>query len=353
MDQFVCVRMPQVNNIDLTRFQFDYDLTLAIFFMNADGTVYGRFGTRTSVDDATDDISLEGLAESMAAVLKLHEGYPNNKKYLDGKQAKPSDYKRPNDFPQLRGKYKDNIDYDSSKVVQSCLHCHQIRDAHRAVYRSASKPIPDRILYPYPMPDVLGLHLDPKHRAKVAKVDRGSWAAKAELEPGDEILTLEGQAIVSTADVQWVLHHAPDQGQLDALLSRGVDVVHTTLTLPKDWRHASKIDWRVTSWSLRRMGTGGMKVEAASNEVRRRAKLQDGQMALLVKHTGKYGQHAVAHRAGVKVNDVVVAFDGRTDLMNDSQLLAYSAKNTKPNQLVSVVVMRGSQRLEFKLKMQQ
>ena len=84
----MCVRLVKANDLDLTLFQFDYDLTFAVFFMNADRTIYGRYGTRSSVQEAAKDVSLEGLAESMAAALKLHEGYPDNKNFLEGKQPK-------------------------------------------------------------------------------------------------------------------------------------------------------------------------------------------------------------------------------------------------------------------------
>ncbi len=352
MDQFVCVRMPQINKLDLTKIQFDYDLTLVIFFMNADGTIYGRYGTRTSVEDTADDMTLDGLAASLTAALKLHEGYPDNTKFLSGKQVAASEYKSPNDLPDLRGKYKDNIDYNGANVMQSCLHCHQVLDAQRRVYRGAGQPIPDKLLYPHPMPDVLGFQLDAKSRATVSDVATGSAAGEAGLKPGDEILTLDGQAVVSTADVQWVLHNSENKKQLDALVLRDGKTGDLTIPLAEGWRRQSNIGWRVTSWDLRRTGTGGMKVDAAPDEVRRQAKVPDGQMALLVKHTGKYGAHAVAHNAGVKVNDVIVSFDGRTDLMNDSQLLAYAAQHTKPNDQVTVVMMRGGQRMEFKIKMQ-
>jgi hypothetical protein len=36
MEQFVRVRMVQGNGMDLSLFQFDYDLTFAAFFMNSD-----------------------------------------------------------------------------------------------------------------------------------------------------------------------------------------------------------------------------------------------------------------------------------------------------------------------------
>ena len=45
MDQFVRVRVINANTLDLSRFQFDYDLSFSTLFFNADGTVYGRFGS--------------------------------------------------------------------------------------------------------------------------------------------------------------------------------------------------------------------------------------------------------------------------------------------------------------------
>ena len=45
LDQFVCVRLINANAIDLARFQFDYDLSFSTLFFNADGTVYGRYGS--------------------------------------------------------------------------------------------------------------------------------------------------------------------------------------------------------------------------------------------------------------------------------------------------------------------
>ena len=66
MDKFVCVRMVQGNGMDLTLFQFDYDLTFAAFFMNADRTIYGRFGSRSNQKDPAKDISMEGFGKATA-----------------------------------------------------------------------------------------------------------------------------------------------------------------------------------------------------------------------------------------------------------------------------------------------
>ncbi|SVB76452.1 uncharacterized protein METZ01_LOCUS229306, partial [marine metagenome] len=42
---FISLRQVEMKGVDLSQFQFDYDLSWAAMFINADGTVYGRYGT--------------------------------------------------------------------------------------------------------------------------------------------------------------------------------------------------------------------------------------------------------------------------------------------------------------------
>ena len=60
--------------LDLTLFQFDFDLSFSMFFMNADKTIYGRYGTRSSLENAESHMSLEGLVDALEGALLLHEG---------------------------------------------------------------------------------------------------------------------------------------------------------------------------------------------------------------------------------------------------------------------------------------
>src|SRR5216117_4403238 len=102
MNKFVCVRLVQANALDLALFQFDYDLTFAIFLLNADKTIYGRFGSRSDRKDAAKDISMEGFRKALAAALDLHKRYPANKAALSGKQNPTPRFKVPEEYPSLR-----------------------------------------------------------------------------------------------------------------------------------------------------------------------------------------------------------------------------------------------------------
>ena len=110
MSQFVCVRVVMANTLDLNVFQFDNDLTFAVFFLNADKTVYGRYGTRSDFKNATRDVSLGGLGKAMEAALKLHKGYPGNKASLAGKTGPRPRHPQPEGYPELGKRYKPTLD---------------------------------------------------------------------------------------------------------------------------------------------------------------------------------------------------------------------------------------------------
>jgi hypothetical protein len=351
MDKFVCVRLVQANALDLALFQFDYDLTFAVFLLNADKTIYGRFGSRSDRKDAAKDISMEGFRKALAAALELHKRYPANKALLAGKQPRPTRFKTPEDFPSLAGKYKPTLDYEG-KVVQSCMHCHQIRDAERRFFRDDNIPIPDTVLYPYPMPNAAGLSLDPKEKAKVTSVAAGSAAEKAGFKVGDEILSLEGQPILSIADVQWVLQNAGEPATLNSEILRGRKRIKLALDLAADWRRQSDIAWRTTTWDLRRMAAGGMVLQDSTAEERRAARLPDDTLALRVNHVGEYGDHAVARRAGFKKDDILVSVDNLTSHMAESELFRYLLQRKMPGEKIRVTLLRDGERMTLELLMQ-
>jgi hypothetical protein len=338
LDQYVCVRIVQANTLDLTHFQEDFDQSFAVFLMNPDLTIYGRYGTRSDRDEFQ-DISLQGLRKAMDEGLRVHRAYPAVKAALQDKQPRPVQFKTPLEFPSLAGKYQSTINY-SENTARSCMHCHQIRDAEREYYRSTRAPIPDDVLFPYPDPNVLGLTMDPKEMATIKRVAAGSVADRAGLRAGDAIVTLGGQPLLSTADLQWVLQNTPATAQLSAEVQRGGKTGTVTLDLRPGWRDGD-ISWRTSTWNLRRMALGGMKLDDLSDSERSEAGLPSGGMALRARHVGQFGDHALAKKAGFVQGDILVAFDGHTERMSESQVIADLLRRRKPGDVVSVTILRG------------
>ena len=100
LDQFVCVRLINANALDLTLFQFDYDLSFTTLFFNADGTIYGRYGSWTHQKNSQ-ETATSGYVKAISAALEIHKGYPANKSTLALKQGAPTPFKRTTDIPAL------------------------------------------------------------------------------------------------------------------------------------------------------------------------------------------------------------------------------------------------------------
>ncbi|WP_220498084.1 Trx7/PDZ domain-containing (seleno)protein [Stieleria mannarensis] len=352
LEQFVCVRQVATNGLDLDLFQYDTDQSFAVFFLAADKTIYGRFGTRSHRTEWMGDVSLKGLAKALQGALDLHAEHAKVKDALAGKRGQPMEVASPELYPSLKDKFTDKLNYQGD-VVKSCIHCHQIGDAQREYYWHAKQPIPDKVLWPYPHPKSVGLIMDPNEMATVKEVSTDSIAARAGLRSGDVIATLDGQPLLSIADIQWVLHNVdPDGGTVPAEINRAGSTVTTQLRFPKDWRRAGDLSWRVTTWGLRRIAAGGMQLEPSTRSEARSNTAPNATMALHVKRVGKYGAHGAAKRAGIREGDVITSFDGRTNLSSEQDLLTYVVTSKQPGDKVDVTVLRGGKELSYTLPIQ-
>jgi hypothetical protein len=241
LDQFVCARVINANALDLSLFQFDYDLSFSAILFN--GTLYGRLGSWRHQKDQHEK-STVGFKTALQGALERHRGYPANKLLLAGKQGKPSPYRTPVNIPTLDGKYRLQLDWQG-KVVASCVHCHQIGDALRLVQRKKLEPMPENLIYPMPAPEAVGLVMAADAAARVETVVPDSLAAQAGFRSGDDITVLDGLPLLSIADASWVLHHAPASGSLKASVRRESESVSLNLSLPAGWTSKSDISRRV------------------------------------------------------------------------------------------------------------
>jgi membrane-associated protease RseP (regulator of RpoE activity) len=210
-----------MNGVDIGLFQFDYDLTWAAFFLNADEQIYSRYGGRDA-DDAEGLMSIAGLKYTMRLVLAAHQQgekppHPAQRITLPVEKA----------FP-VKG--------------QGCLHCHQVYEGLRKVARREGTFRPE-MLWVYPLPQNIGLVLDVDEGNRVVRVIPDSPAHRAGLQPGDVLLTVGATPIRSQADCMYALHLAPQQGDLTIRYQRGHQVNQATIRLQYGWKKTD-FSWR-------------------------------------------------------------------------------------------------------------
>jgi serine protease Do len=340
LEKFVCVRVVQANGMDMALFQFDYDLTWAVMFLNADRTIYGRYGTRAG-HELNKEISIEGLTKAIEGALELHQNYPGNKASLAGKTGPAPQVKVPEDYPMLRKVgYKATVNprNPGGGNPGACLHCHQINNHIYRSYRGAGKPIPDSALWTYPMPNVLGLELDVNERAKVKVVAPGSPADTDGFKVGDEVVSLDGQPLLSIADVQWVLHQSKTESDmLKAEVKRGGKLQLLTLTLAKDWRKKGDFSWRACNGIISPLPEGSHDLTA---EAKKKLGLSATAIAIQVIWTNR----------GFQKGDVIVDVDGQRSGMTTSDFLALSVQQKKPRDKIALTVLRAGN--EYKLQVE-
>ena len=350
LDQFVCVRLINANTIDLARFQFDYDLSFSTLFFNADGTIYGRYGSwlHQADPDAKETI---GYRRALEGALAVHRGYPSNRAALEGKQGGPTPFRTPVEIPEFAKKYGRELNWGGN-VVQSCVHCHQVGEAFRGYYREKGEPVPPERIYPMPAAETIGLSLAPDQAATITAVAPDSVAARAGFRAGDEFVSFAGQPLISIADFSWVLHRAPESGALAVVVRRGGKDVPLALALPAGWRTKSDIARRVGMWSMRAMAFGGLTLVDLHDAARKERGIASDALALFVKGMGQFNKHGTAKKAGFLKDDVIVEFAGENSRLTEGELIGRVLATTKLGETVEVTVLRGRERMALKLPMQ-
>ncbi len=343
LDQFVCVRLVQMHGVDLNRFAFDGSLTWAVFLTNADGTIYARYGSRSSLGkQSARAISLAGFKKSLRGALALHARYVQDKpsvgKMLAGKATRVEPpWPTPEAIPTLKNNARLNMPFVGAKGQRGgCIHCHMVPMHELKSLRQAQQPIHDRQFVPFPMPGGLGFHMDPREVATVQQVRPESVAGQAGMQRGDRILRLAGQPILSTADIQWVLHNAGDEDVLEVEVTRssGDRSVRKTLDLElaTGWR-MRLADWRFINQGLLRQ-TLGFNVKVMPPRQARRFGLA-GKLAMFVDRTTRQ----LRMDTGLGNRDLIVAIDGKRERMTLGALTAYVFRKKAKGSKLKVTIM--------------
>lgn len=315
------MRLLKITGVDLTLFEFDYDLTWVGFFVNADEVVYGRYGGRDA-KSPDERMSLPGLKYAMRAALDAH------KKSQEKPRARP-------DKPLLAENYA-----DAKKMRRGeCIHCHQVNELRRAEEKSTGKWQRDS-LWVYPLPENLGLTLEVDRGNGVRSVAADSPAAKAGLKPGDVVRKVNGVPIASFADAQYALHRAPVKGETTIAWERGGTAMTGTLALADGWRKTN-VTWRPSMLDI----LPSMPLDGDDLTPKEKQALGLPEKRLAFRQGPKV--YCDAQAWGVQAGDVVIGIDNLPLEMTMADFLGHVRKNFLVGDKITLNVLRGGKRVDL------
>lgn len=319
------MRLLRITGADLNLFEFDWDLTWACFFMNAQGKVYGRYGGRDARGPDTRN-SLAGLRHSMLAALETHRRHAGA-----GPEGKAQEPLLVEVLPAARF-YRNG-----------CIHCHQAKEILREEKKAAGTWTRDDI-WTYPLPENIGVTLDPDRGGLVKAVAAKSAAERAGLRAGDVLRDLNGYPVNSFADAQYALHKAPPKGEIRATWLRGGKATTGSLVLTEGWKKTN-ITWRPSLLDL----LPSLPLYGEDLTAKQKKALGIPEKRLAFRQQSPV--HAQAQAAGVRENDIIVGADGQALEMTMDEFLGHVRRNYLIGDRITLNLIRDGRRLDLPMKL--
>jgi len=311
---FVCLRITSMLDADINLYKFDWDQTWAGFFMNAQGWIYARYGVRKE-HDGEKTVSIAGLLDTMKKVVDLHK--------KEAGKAPPA--WKPTTIQDL-GSYKKD-----PQSPKGCAHCHHAWTYTRKNEMDLGQWKRDK-LWVFPLADNLGISLDYDQNTLVTAST--GMAQKAGVKEGDRIKAVNGQRVLSPADISFILQGV-DKGAVKLDLERDGASATASMTVSGiDWRKRD-LSWR-ESVNVLSPQTGFWAPNAKPDERQQLGIAADG-IALKVKMVAPL---SAAKAAGMLVDDVIVSVDGKTKDMNYNDFTMHVWMDKNPGSVLQLVVIR-------------
>lgn len=316
------MRLTRIDNTDLNLFEFDYDLTLMYFFLDADGKVYGRYGGRDG-KDADNRQSLAGLRATMLSVLEMH-----------GREAKAF-------APRSVAEARTIREIPGGAGGGRCLHCHQVKEILNRKIVSDGEWSRDSV-WRFPLPENVGVRLSVDRSHTVEKVLPDSPADSAGLKVGDRIVRVGAVPVHSFADVQFALDKAPAKGKIDVAWSRDGTISTGTLTLGENWKKVD-VSWRA---SMRRLiPTMPLYGDDLKADERKVLGLTEGQLAFRQSKTVS----ATAREAGFQAGDLVLGLEGQKQELDMIGFLRFVEREYLVGDTLKIAVLRDGKAMTITL----
>lgn len=328
MQQYVCVRVPRMDDIDIGLFDYDRYNTLYFFILNADEQIYMRYGGRDGESQDT-FLSLPSLELALQKGLELHEQYG---KGLLPKKERPAPL-FPKEIPAL---------VERTFAKGACVECHLIGDLQN-VQREADGKL-DKLSQMYRSPDLRRLGLFPDvPKGLVVKEATGPVAA-AGMKPGDLITAFNGTLVHTFGDLQYAYDKVPrDARQVTLTVDRAGQQQKLTVDLPVRWWWTD-IRFRQLSVDARTYFDS----KPLSDEEKKQLQLPANSFASRVSHIDSMAEMLKSH--ALKNGDIIVGVDGvQADPLADTAELFIKLRKTAGDS-VTLDVLRDGQKLQMPLR---
>lgn len=324
-----------MNGVNINRFQFEYDLTWMAFFQDAEGRTYARYGGREDGDPQS-HLTKASLLKLMSQVLELHQKGAVQKIGRYEPEGQPA--RTPEDIPPMSTML--------AKRKVKCIHCHDVKVAELRD-RQARKAFKRDMIFTYPTPLAVGLKLDPDDQGRVKSVSAGSPAAAAGVQTGDRLQSADGERILSLADMARVLELTPKEATLPLKLDRDGKSIQAQLHLSGDWKRTADPSWRASvHLAGPNPGFWGVELDRAQ---KRAAEIPEDGLALRVIFL--FPNHRTPIRAGLKLKDIVIEFDGERHPMSTRHVHALCQIRHDYGDRVPIVVRRNGKDLSLMLEL--
>lgn len=323
-----------MNGQNIHLFQFDYDLTWMAFFMDSQDRFYSRYGGRddTHAESHLNKASLVGV---MREVLERHKSRAvQTSRY----EPKADATRTPEEIAGLSARIA------RRKPGQRCVHCHDVKQADLNVLREEGR-FTREMIYSYPLPAQVGIDVERAQQNRVSTVRPGSRAAQAGVQLGDVLHQLDGQRLLTVADIARVLELTPKEASLPLEILREGKLVRTTLRLSGDWRKTPDPSWRSSTYLAG--PNGGFWANPLNAMEKRKAGIPEDELALRV--TIFFQGQTAAKNSGLQLNDVIVEVDGIRRAMTTRQMHTHFQMNRNYGDKVPLVIRRGKEELKLTL----
>ncbi len=327
--------MVRMRGVDLSLFQFDYDLTWAGLFMEPDGTVLGRYGAGSR--DAMHYNSVLGFKNAMKRSLEIHQDLDNQKPWLLGKKQAQAAFKYPRDLPH------DEIRKIAKNPTErkNCIHCHMVQEGLNRALEQKPNYHPDIVRSLFPAPEKFGVVFNVDHGLKVAKVLPKSGARKAGIRRGDVLTHASGQVLVSIADFIWALKTVSDPGVVEVKVQRGKKVLDLKVSLEKGWK-PSDLGWRTSVFGMRPR----LKLWVVDSNPKKRRRIGAKKSELALEVRGVFGPEV--RKSGIKKGDFIIAVDKWKPNVGPKDFAQHIRINYfRPRAKIPVTVKRGKRTLKL------